>query len=86
MHLVHCSILSSVGSHGRRFSKMMPTGRILSTGLTICSRTRKRLPYATRVNSISNFQHSWTNSDDLTVDDLVADTTIQVMDVTWNVY
>lgn len=29
-----------------------------------------QIPYATRVDSISNFQHSWADGDDLTVDNL----------------
>ncbi len=35
--------------------------------------TRKAwsIPYAIRVDSISNFQHSWANGDDLTVEDLI---------------
>ncbi len=30
-----------------------------------------RLPYATRVDSITNFQHTWADGDELTVEDLV---------------
>lgn len=30
-----------------------------------------KIPYAIRVDSITNFQHSWADGDDLTVDDLV---------------
>jgi hypothetical protein len=32
-----------------------------------------QLPYVTRVDSISNFQHSWADGDDLTVEDLIRD-------------
>lgn len=31
------------------------------------------IPYAIRVDSVTNFQHSWANGDDLTVEDLVRD-------------
>ncbi len=31
------------------------------------------IPYAIRVDSVSNFQHSWANGDDLTVEDLIRD-------------
>lgn len=30
-----------------------------------------KIPYAIRVDSVTNFQHSWANEDDLTVEDLV---------------
>ena len=30
-----------------------------------------QIPYATRVDSLSNFQHTWANEDDLTVEDLL---------------
>ena len=30
-----------------------------------------KIPYAIRVDSVTNFQHSWANGDDLTVEDLV---------------
>ncbi len=30
-----------------------------------------KIPYATRVDSITNFQHSWADGDDLTVEDLI---------------
>ncbi len=30
-----------------------------------------QIPYATRVDSITNFQHTWANGDDLTVEDLI---------------
>ena len=32
-----------------------------------------QIPFATRVDSITNFQYSWANGDDLTVDDLIRD-------------
>ena len=32
-----------------------------------------QIPYAIRVDSISNFQHSWADGDDLTVEDLIID-------------
>ena len=32
-----------------------------------------QIPYAIRVDSVTNFQHSWANGDDLTVEDLVRD-------------
>jgi len=32
-----------------------------------------QIPYAIRVDSISNFQHSWADGDDLTVEDLIRD-------------
>jgi predicted RND superfamily exporter protein len=32
-----------------------------------------KIPYAIRVDSITNFQHSWANGDDLTVEDLIRD-------------
>ena len=32
-----------------------------------------RLPYASRVDSVTNFQHSWARGDELTVEDLVRD-------------
>ncbi len=32
-----------------------------------------QIPYVIRVDSISNFQHSWANGDDLTVEDLIRD-------------
>jgi predicted RND superfamily exporter protein/outer membrane lipoprotein-sorting protein len=32
-----------------------------------------QVPYAIRVDSISNFQHSWANGDELTVEDLIRD-------------
>ncbi|MDW3094284.1 MAG: MMPL family transporter [Gammaproteobacteria bacterium] len=32
-----------------------------------------QIPYATRVDSITNFQHTWANGDDLTVEDLIKD-------------
>ncbi|MEN8107748.1 MAG: MMPL family transporter [Pseudomonadota bacterium] len=32
-----------------------------------------QIPYATRVDSVSNFQHSWANGDELTVDNLYRD-------------
>jgi predicted RND superfamily exporter protein len=32
-----------------------------------------QLPYVTRVDSISNFQHSWADGDELTVEDLIRD-------------
>ncbi|MFQ5633977.1 MAG: RND family transporter [Gammaproteobacteria bacterium] len=32
-----------------------------------------QIPFAIRVDSITNFQHSWANGDDLTVEDLVRD-------------
>jgi predicted RND superfamily exporter protein len=32
-----------------------------------------KIPYAIRVDSVSNFQHSWADGDDLTVEDLVSD-------------
>ena len=31
------------------------------------------LPYASRVDSVTNFQHSWADGDDLTVEDLIRD-------------
>ena len=34
-----------------------------------------KIPYASRVDSISNYQHSWANGDDLTVEDLIGDGT-----------
>ncbi len=32
-----------------------------------------KIPYAIRVDSISNFQHTWANGDELTVEDLIQD-------------
>ena len=32
-----------------------------------------KIPYAIRVDSVTNFQHSWANGDDLTVEDLIRD-------------
>ncbi len=32
-----------------------------------------QIPYAIRVDSVTNFQHSWAEGDDLTVDDLIRD-------------
>jgi predicted RND superfamily exporter protein len=32
-----------------------------------------QIPYATRVDSVTNFQHSWADGDDLTVEDLIRD-------------
>ena len=32
-----------------------------------------KIPYASRVDSITNFQHSWAEGDDLTVEDLIRD-------------
>lgn len=32
-----------------------------------------KIPYAIRVDSVTNFQHSWANGDELTVEDLVRD-------------
>ena len=32
-----------------------------------------KIPYAIRVDSLSNFQHSWADGDDLTVEDLIRD-------------
>ena len=32
-----------------------------------------QIPYVIRVDSISNFQHSWSDGDDLTVEDLIRD-------------
>ncbi len=32
-----------------------------------------QIPYATRVDSITNFQHTWADGDDLTVEDLIID-------------
>lgn len=34
-----------------------------------------QIPYAIRVDSVTNFQHSWAQDDDLTVEDLVRDST-----------
>ena len=30
-----------------------------------------KIPYAIRVDSVTNFQHSWADGDDLTVEDLI---------------
>ncbi len=43
--------------------------------VTVEALTKKawQIPYAIRVDSITNFQHTWANGDDLTVEDLIAD-------------
>lgn len=46
--------------------------RVTEAVETITRRAWK-IPYAIRVDSISNFQHSWADGDDLTVEDLIRD-------------
>lgn len=47
-----------------------------------------QIPFATRVDSVSNFQHSWAEEDDMIVDDLIrdgTDLTAQERDSKWQI-
>jgi len=45
----------------------------VSTAIERLTELAWRIPYAIRVDSVSNFQHSWADEDDLTVEDLIRD-------------
>lgn len=51
------------------------TGQVFTSDITAVvealTRAAWNIPFTSRVDSISNFQHSWAEGDDLTVDDLI---------------
>lgn len=53
-------------------SEAIFSGRVADAVETL-TKAAWQIPYVIRVDSITNFQHSWANGDDLTVEDLIRD-------------